>query len=170
MKIAIYYGSTSGSTERVAEMIRQYLGGKAYVDLFDVATLQNAHSMNQYDVLIWGSSTWDDGQLQYDWEDFAQRLDDTQLTGKTVAIFGLGDQLGYDQEFVDAIKILHDKAEAMGARIVGYWPDQGYDYKASRAAVKGVFLGLAIDEDNQSELTEERVAQWTRQLREELAI
>ncbi len=170
MKIAIYYGSTTGNTERVAKQIQNELAGKGNVDLYDVADLNDAQAMLDYDLLLWGASTWDDGQLQYDWEDFVERMGEIDLTNKTVAIFGLGDQHGYAEEFVDAIKILHDKAEALGANLTGYWPDDGYDYKASQAVTAGRFYGLAIDEDNQPHLTSQRVTQWCQQLRQEFCV
>ncbi|MCG5525397.1 flavodoxin [Ectothiorhodospira haloalkaliphila] len=164
MRVAIYFGTTSGSTLHVAEMIRDALQPMS-VDLLDVATLDDAHSMTDYDLLIWGAPTWGYGDLQDDWEDFIDHLDDVDLSGLPVALFGLGDQYGYGEVFVDAMRILHDKAQARGARILGYWPiDEHYDFEHSLAVIDDHFCGLALDEDNQSEFTDARVATWCRQL------
>ena len=51
--------------------------------------------MTQYDVLILGIPTWDFGEIQEDWEAVWQQLDTLDLQGKIVALYGMGDQLGY---------------------------------------------------------------------------
>lgn len=168
MNIGIFYGSTGGSTEAVARLIRKHLGGKEAAALIDVASLADAQSMLDYDLLLWGCPTYGDGELQDDWDLLEARLDDIDLRGKVVAIFGLGDQEGYAYEFVDAIGILHERALERGADTIGHWPDEGYDFEASRAAIEdSLFCGLAIDEDNQGELTEDRVLRWCAQILEE---
>ncbi|MBK1674794.1 flavodoxin [Ectothiorhodospira shaposhnikovii] len=165
MTTAIYYGTTSGSTEKVAHLIRETLQERGQVDLFDIGTLEDARSMTRYDLLIWGAPTWGYGDLQDDWESFMTHLDDIDLSGRAVAIFGLGDQYTYGEVFVDAMRILHDKAIERGARIIGHWHDDQYDFEQSAALLQdGLFCGLAVDEDNQSDLTGIRVQRWCHQL------
>ena len=53
---------------------------------------------------------------------------------------------------------------ANGANLVGLWENQGYEHTASKAIRDGYFLGLALDEDNQAELTDERVSAWVEQV------
>lgn len=168
MKMAIYYGSSNGNTESVAKAIRKRLGGKERVAMFDVANLSSAEAMQEYDILLWGCPTWGEGDLQDDWEDFYSCLDGIDLSGKSVALFGLGDQDGYGHEFVNALKILYDKATAQGANMIGFWPDEGYEYDSSEAVIDGKFVGLVIDEDNQSDLTEERIEKWCHRLELEM--
>ena len=81
------------------------------------------------------------------------------------AIFGLGDQKKYPDEFVDAIGIIHDALVAAGARVVGRWPIDGYEFAASQAVDGDDFLGLALDQINQPVLTEQRIDSWLAQIR-----
>lgn len=166
MKIALIYGSTTGNTEDVAELIQQQLSDLE-VDLFDVAD-GSLEMLSDYDQLIMGIPTWDYGEIQAEWEDVWDELDELDMSGKKVALYGLGDQVGYGDWFVDAMGLLHDKLQARGAQMIGYWPVAGYEFVASKAlsADKQQFVGLAVDEDSQNELTEQRVQQWCTQLRD----
>ena len=51
--------------------------------------------------------------------------------------------------------------------MVGAIPTTGYSFKGSMAVVKGKLVGLAIDEDFESELTPGRVKKWVEQLKKE---
>lgn len=62
-------------------------------------------------MLILGIPTWDFGEIQEDWEAVWDQLDDLNLEGKIVALYGLGDQLGYGEWFLDALGMLHDKLD-----------------------------------------------------------
>ena len=98
-----------------------------------------------------------------------EELDPMDFKGKTVAYFGTGDQLGYSDNFMDAAGILEAKISARGGKTIGYWSTDGYDYTESKAVRNGKFVGLAIDEDNQSDLTDERVKAWVAQIKQEFA-
>ena len=80
---------------------------------------------------------------------------------------GLGDADGYPDTFLDAMGIIHDRIKDKGATFVGAWPTDGYNFEASKGVVDGKFLGLAIDEDNQKDLTDKRVADWVALLKPE---
>ncbi|KKD01692.1 flavodoxin FldB [Photobacterium halotolerans] len=164
MKIGLFYGSTTCYTEMAAEKIRDCIGG----ELVELHNIKEAalSKMNQYDLLILGISTWDFGELQEDWEAVWNQLDGLTLTGKTVALFGLGDQEGYTEWYLDAMGMLHDHLLPTGAQFVGYWPNQGYNFEASKALTedKSFFVGLALDEDSQYELSDERIQQWCEQV------
>ncbi|GAB6261489.1 flavodoxin FldB [Photobacterium sp. CCB-ST2H9] len=164
MKIGLFYGSTTCYTEMTAEKIRDCIGE----DLVDLHNIKDANlsDMNQYDLLILGISTWDFGELQEDWEAVWEQLDGLTLTGKTIALFGLGDQEGYTEWYLDAMGMLHDKLLPTGAQFVGYWPNQGYNFEASKALTedKSLFVGLALDEDSQYEFSDERIEQWCEQV------
>lgn len=165
MNIGIFYGSTTGATKRIAHQIGEQLAQQGTLSLFDVAQLTNPQLMHQFDLLLWGSPTWGNGDLQDDWDFILPRLDALDLCGKCVAIFGLGDQEGYGDKFVDAMGILHEHAIALGAEVIGYWPNTDYHYEASRAELQnGLFCGLALDEDNQGHLTDDRIARWCEQV------
>jgi flavodoxin I len=166
MRIGIFYGSTNGNTERAAELIKTQLSSLGEVDLHSVAGI-DPKRMGDYDVVILGTSTWGAGQLQEDW-DGRESFSGIDLSGKCVAIFGLGDQMGFGDTFVDAIGILADSAEKAGAILIGKWPTEGYEFASSFAVRDARFVGLALDEDNQPTLTAERIQTWTEQLKAEL--
>ncbi len=169
--IGLFYGSTDGNTEAVAREIQACFARKGYdlVELVDVAEYYLA-DMLEYDHLILGIPTWNVGQLQRDWEVSFEELDRLDLTGKRVAIFGLGDQVGYPDTFVDAMCFLAEKVEERGAILVGTWPTEGYHFRRSWAVREGRFVGLVLDEVNQPELTPGRVAQWVEQLLQEFQL
>ena len=166
-KIGLFYGTQTGKTEIIAEMIRDEFGDNA-VELHDMAQV-DVSDFDGYTKLIIASPTWNIGELQSDWDGFFPELDSMDFKGKTVAYFGTGDQIGYADNFMDAIGILEEKISALGAKTIGYCSVDGYDFSDSKAVKNGKFVGLAIDEDNQSELTEERVRAWVAQVKREFA-
>jgi len=137
--------------------------------LFNIADT-DVSEMQNYDFIIVGIPTWDYGELQEDWEECWEQLSDLDLTGKTVAIWGQGDQEGYGQWFQDAVGYLHDQLKSRGAKMVGYWPIEGYEFEASEALddSETQFLGLALDDENQFDLSEERIDTWLKQIFSEL--
>lgn len=162
--IALFYGSSTCYTEMASEKIRDQLGAEK-VDLFNVAN-DPLVTAQFYDCLIFGIPTWDYGELQEDWEEVWPDIDELDLAGKKVALFGLGDQVGYPEWFLDAMGYLHDKLMERGATIVGHWPNEGYEFEESKAltADQSAFVGLALDEENEFDQTEERVRLWCEQV------
>lgn len=172
-KIGIFFGTDTGRTRLVAKQIAKKLGDTADAPV-NIGRTTLADFL-AYDHLIVGSPTLGDGMLpgescglsQPSWEEFVPQLAAADLTGKTIAIFGLGDQKKYAHEFVDAIGILHDAFVARGARVVGRWPTAGYDFEASLAVDGDEFLGLALDQHHQPVLTEARIDAWLAQIKTE---
>nr|WP_277608388.1 flavodoxin FldB [Microbulbifer elongatus] len=168
VKIGIYFDSTSGNTEVAARQVQEFFGD----DLAELNTISEAgfSDLETCDLVIFGIPTWDYGHLQSDWEELWSELEETNLSGTTVALFGLGDQYGYPEWYLDAMGILHDLCVEKGANIVGRWPNQGYEFEASKALTEdgSHFVGLALDEDCQPEKTEQRITQWCSALLEEL--
>jgi len=165
MTIAIFYGSTNGNTARVARLIQASFAAQGITDVatFDIADYYLSE-MLEFPQLILGVPTWNVGQLQQDWEAVFDEIDELDLRGKQVAFFGLGDQRGYPDTFVDALFFVASKIEERGATRIGNWPTAGYTFRQSWAVVDEQFLGLVLDEDNQPELTATRVAHWVTQL------
>lgn len=169
--IGLFYGSTNGNTAAVAQLIQQEFATQAQieVELFDIADFY-LEEMLDFDYLILGIPTWNIGQLQRDWEVILDEFDEIALEGKQAALFGLGDQIGYPDTFGDAVFFLADKLTTQGAKLVGAWPTAGYEFESSWAIQDGHFVGLMIDEDNQSDLSEERVRAWVMQLLAEFGL
>ncbi|ACB52379.1 flavodoxin [Crocosphaera subtropica ATCC 51142] len=164
--IGLFYGTETGKTETTAEMIQSELGGDKVVELMDIADCE-ATDLEKYDYLIIGCPTWNVGELQSDWESIYDDLDTIDFKGKQVAYFGTGDQIGYSDNFQDAMGMLEEKISQLGGKTVGHWSVDGYDFDDSKAVKNGKFVGLALDEDNQSDLTEERIKTWVAQLKQE---
>ncbi|MBX7125755.1 MAG: flavodoxin [Cyclobacteriaceae bacterium] len=165
-KIGIFFGSTEGNTERVVGQVQEALGGEPDVVLHNVNSA-SADDMQPYENLILACPTWEIGQLQEDWDGFVDELESVDWSGKKVTFLGLGDADGYPDTFLDAMGIIYDKIKDKGATFVGAWPTDGYNFEASKGVVNGKFLGLGIDEDNQKDLTADRVAKWAAQLKGE---
>lgn len=167
--VGIFFGSDTGNTENVAKQIQQILGSDK-ADIFDIAKTTK-ETIEQYNYLFLGIPTWYYGESQADWEDFFPNLKQMNFNGKTVAIFGCGDQEDYAEYFCDAMGSLRDIIEPNGAKIVGHWSTEGYSFEASKSLVDDThFVGLAIDEDRQPELTEERINNWVNQVKTEMNI
>ena len=169
-KVGLFYGTQTSNTQTAAEMIQKEFGGSDVVELFDISRTEAGDFAN-YDCVIIGCPTWNVGQIQDDWESFYDNeLDSIDFSGKKVAYFGEGDQIGYADSFQDAMGMLEEKIAELGGETVGYWATEGYDYSESKAVRDGKFVGLALDEDNQSELTEERIKTWVAQLKQEFGM
>ncbi|WP_035984738.1 flavodoxin FldA [Leptolyngbya sp. KIOST-1] len=168
-KVGLFYGSTTGKTADVAERIQAALGGDSVVDLFDIADKEVA-DLAEYDYLIIGCPTWNIGDVQDDWDALIDELDQVNFTGKTVAYFGTGDQIGYADNFQDAMGILEEKITSLGGKTIGYWPTDGYEHTESRAVRNGKFCGLALDEDNESDKTDDRIQAWCGQIKGAMGI
>lgn len=163
---AIFYGSTSGNCEGIAAKIASALGTDS-VNVFSASEL-DASKLAQYDNFILGSSTWGSGDLQDEWYGAVDIIKSSNLAGKTVAIFGCGDSCGFSTTFCDAMSELYDAAKSAGANIVGAVSTDGYTFDESRSIVDGKFVGLALDEDNESDKTDTRIAEWVAEISPEL--
>lgn len=169
MKIGLFYGSTTCYTEMVAEKIQALIGSEL-VDLHNIKQ-QPLSLMVQYDILILGLSTWDFGEIQEDWEAHWPEISSVDLSGKIVAIYGMGDQIGYAEWFQDAVGMLHEAIAPQLPKRIGFWPNSGYEFIASKAlnADGSLFYGLALDDENQYEQTDERLNLWINQILSEIA-
>lgn len=154
-KTIVVYGSTTGTCESIA----QTLGEKLGADVINVSDL-TADELSSADNLVLGTSTWGAGELQDDWYDGVSLVKAADLSGKKVALFGCGDSASYSDTFCGGMKEIYDAAVAAGATVVGAVSTDGYTFDDSDAAVDGQFVGLALDDINESDKTEERIDAW----------
>lgn len=168
MKIGLFYGSSTCYTEIAAENIQAFIGADI-VDLFNIKSTPIS-KVKDYDILILGISTWDYGELQEDWGALWQDLELLNVKNKIIAIYGLGDQVGYGEWFIDAVGLLHNQLLPQQPQFIGYWPVDGYQFTESKALLpdKSHFMGLALDEDSQYEQSEQRIESWCLQILEEI--
>lgn len=158
MKTAIFFGSTTGTTEMVAGKVGELLGA-------EVLSATDIDKVEDYDFVIFATSTWGMGDLQDDWFDALDKLKTKNLSGKKVGLIGVGDQAGFGDTFVDGIGTIYEEIKDMGINLVGKTSTEGYSYGSSRAVVDDEFVGLIIDENNQSELTDERIKAWVEMVK-----
>lgn len=168
-RIGIFFGSTTGKTRKVAKLIKKRFDDETMAEPKNI-NKTSADELAAYDFLIFGTPTMGEGQLpglsadceEESWEEALLRLSDVDFSGKTVAIYGLGDQETYPNEFVDGIMELHDFVSERGGTLVGAWPTDGYTFNTSQSVVDDQFVGLALDLDNQSNLTDARLDAWLK--------
>lgn len=159
--IAIVYGSNSGNTENAANIIKNKLGDKA--ELINVSGIK-AEDIAGYKNIIFGASTWGVGDLQDDWEDSLSTIENMDLSGKNIALFGLGDAISFSSSFVDGIGTIYNAIKDKGCNIFGKCDASDYSYDDSTAIEGDKFVGLPLDEDNESDLTEQRIEDWLDEL------
>lgn len=160
----IIYGSTTGNTSTAAETLAGKLSGAVVKDVSSAS----ADDLAKFDNIILGTSTWGDGELQDDWYGFVGTLKSANLAGKTVALFGVGDQFSYSDTYVNGMGELYNAAKNTGANIVGATSTDGYSFNESAAVVDGKFVGLALDYDNQADLSEDRISAWVSSIASQL--
>lgn len=168
-KVALIFGSDTGMTENISEIIADKLDidDIAFIDVYTISI----SDFSNYNILIFGIPTWYDGELQTDWDNFFPDFKKINFSEKKVAFFSLGDQYGYPDNFVDGLGILAEVVLRNGGDLGGYWPNTGYDFNKSLGiAPNGMFYGLVLDEDNQSDESNERIDQWILKLKKEFEL
>ncbi len=172
-KVLILYWGKGGNVERAAKKVYEMFSpGQA--DIFDVVSF-DVSKITDYDLIILGGSTvgaelWADVKDDNEWNRFFREVENVDLSGKYVAFFGLGDQVLYPDHYVDALGVFKDEMVKAGVKHIGEWPTEGYRFTDSDGAEGDRFFGLALDEDRQPELTDERVKKWTDILKKEVGL
>lgn len=176
-KIGLFFGSNTGNTRKIAKLIKKRFDDELMAKPLNVNRVE-IDEFASYEYLILGTPTLGEGELpglssdceNESWEEFLPKIEDVDFTGKTVAIYGLGDQVGYPDEFVDAMIEIYDFVKERGATVVGAWSTEGYEFEHSESIVDDKFVGLVLDQDNQSSMSEERLATWLNQIAPEFGL
>ncbi len=164
-KVSLIYSFNSNKTAKVADKIKEAFGND--IEPINAETLVEDEFLKNR-IAIMGVPTWFDGELPNYWDEFGPILEDLDLKDRTYALFGLGDQKGYPDNFIDAVGLMTKILEKRGARIIGFTSTEGYHFNKSRALRDGKFSGLAIDFENQATQNSQRVKNWVEQLKKEL--
>jgi len=163
-KTAIIYSFNTKKTGKIASQIRETFNDPS-IEMVNAEDISDKLFLS-FDQIIMGVPTWFDGELPNYWDEFVPALEDMDLTGKKIALFGLGDQKGYSENFLDGVGIMAGILEAQGATLVGFTSTEGYEFEGSRAQRNDQFMGLAIDYENQGSMNKKRVAAWVDQLKQ----
>ena len=173
-KIGVFFGTSTGSTEEAADLIVAVLGEDIAEGPIEIDSIQGsvAAEFSKHDALICGTPTWNTGadteRSGTGWDEiYYGEMQDINLQGKKVAVFGLGDSVSYCENYSDATGELHDVLQNLGATMMGYTSQEGYEHEDSKAIRGDKFCGLLLDAVNQEDLTPERVKNWVAQLKEE---
>jgi flavodoxin I len=176
-RIGLFFASSTGNTRRIAKFIKKRYNDETMADALNV-NKASPELIASFSHLIFGTSTLGGGQLPGlstdcmggGWEEFLPKLKDVDFTGKTVALFGLGDQDKYPDEFVDAMGEIYQFVVARGAIVVGAWPADDYNFIQSKALVEDQFIGLVLDQENQKNLTDARLDTWLKLIAPEFGL
>ena len=165
-KIVIFYGSSVGNTRFVAEKLGKIIPNSKVVCVKDATKEMVLESQH----MIIGTSTWGIGSFQDDFYNFANVLASLDLSNHKAALFGLGDQFNYPDSFCDGMGKLYDILQKQGCTLVGEWPSDDYTFSESQALRDGQLVGLALDEDNEPDLTTYRIKKWSTQVLSQMGI
>lgn len=167
-KIGLFFGPLKGSVNRVADKVKTAFG-EENVDLISVNDAEIS-DLEKYDKIIFGISTvgketWNSDYSNTDWSKFLPSISQVDFSGKTIAIFGLGDHITYASHFVNSMGLLAQKLVKNNAVLTGKVDPAAYEFEESEAIIDGYFVGLPIDEDFEPELTDERISKWVETIK-----
>ena len=163
-KTVIIYGTSPGTCEDLAGRIGAKLGVDNIINVTDMDDSVIADNDN----LILGTSTWGAGEMQDDWYDGIKVIENADLSGKTVALFGCGDAESYPDTFVGGMAEIYNAVKKAGANVIGAVATDGYTFDESESVVDDKFVGLALDEVNEDGKTDERIDAWVAEIKPNL--
>jgi flavodoxin I len=162
---SIIYSFHTRKSKKVAEKVIDAWGDST-IEAVNAEELSK-EVLEKYDNFILSAPTWFDGELPNYWDEFVPDLEEMDLKGKKFAVFGLGDQKEYPENFCDAIGILVEIIENCGGKVIGHVPVDGYTFESSKAQRGEEFVGLPLDQENQARLSSDRVKNWVEKLKKE---
>ncbi len=147
MKIAVAYASMTGNTECIADEIKRYLDEKNLEhSTFHIPSDDFfAFDLVDYDVIFFGSYTYGDGDLPFELMDLYDEVEDEDLSGKSIGLFGSCDS--FYPLYGVALDQFKERFESVGATVVGELvkvdldPDEE-DFKRIRVMVDEVLSTL----------------------------
>ena len=161
----IVYASATGHTENIAERLHQLIPKS---ELKDLDYIDHTKELAESKALICCIPTWNTGADEQrsgtSWDQHIDNIPATDFSGKIVAIVGLGDSAAFSKYFCDAMEELYTAFHKAGAKMIGHVETDGYIFDSSKSVINGKFCGLPIDEDNESEKTEDRLVEWSAQI------
>ncbi len=117
-KAILVYGSMTGNTEILSKSVEEGLKSSNVEVVVKNVEHAGVEELKDYDVIIFGCSTWGEGELQDDFIAFEEEMGKISLNGKKAAVFGPGDIEIYPDTFCEAVNILEKRLRNCGAEIV----------------------------------------------------
>lgn len=155
-KIGLFYGTTGGRTTGIVDEFDFNLRDE--VEIFDVAN--GVEKIKEFENLILVTPSYGFGELEAHWEAAIEDFKQIDLNGKTLALVGLGSQTTFGESFVGALEVLYKIIVKNGGKIIGLTSTEGYSFEECEAIVEGKFMGLVLDEENQDDMTPDRIYDW----------
>lgn len=162
-KIGLFYGTTGGRTTGVVDEFDFNLRDE--VEIFDVSN--GIEKIKEFENLILVTPSYGFGELEAHWEAVIKDFKQIDLSGKTLALVGLGSQTTFGESFVGALEILYKIIIKNGGKIIGLTSTDGYHFEECEAIVEGKFMGLVLDEENQDDMTPDRIYDWLEIIKKE---
>jgi len=163
-KTALLYSPKGGSVDQVAVKLGEVIGTNK-VDLLPVSDV-NKDELKKYTQIIFVGSTvgadhWSNETIEDEWLAFFRNAEDISFEDKKTAIVGLGNSVLYPEHFANGMAHLYKSITEKKAKVFGFVDSKGYSFTDSEALNDdGLFCGLPIDEDNEEDLTTERLEKW----------
>lgn len=171
-QLGLIMSTMTGHTAEYADLVKEKMGD-AVSEPVDVGDIE-VSSIADYDGFVVGAPTWhtgaDVGRSGTSWDEILDEIAGMDLAGKPCAVFGVGDAVGYSENFCDAIEELHDTFSKAGCNMVGYVPADDFEFDDSKSVRDGKFLGLPLDYDNDDDKAEDLVVNWVQQLNAEMKL
>ena len=163
-KTALIYSPEGGNVNRVTNKLGEMIGNEK-VDIIPVKEVEKGDIYKYNKIILVGSTVgadhWDNEIIVDEWNEFFTKIKEISFEERKVAIVGLGNSVLYPEHFADGMAVLYERIKEKNAQILGKVDAKDYDFTDSEAVNDdGYFCGLAIDEDNEAELTTERLEKW----------
>jgi flavodoxin I len=163
-KTAVFYSPVGGNVNNVANKLGEMIGNDK-VDIIPVKEVESEDLDKYQQIILVGSTVgtdhWKNEIIVDEWPEFFRKSKETGYENKKVAIVGLGNCVLYPEHFADGMAVLYEEIKKQNGEVLGKVNTEGYDFTDSESLDEdGYFCGLALDEDNEAELTEERLEKW----------
>ena len=163
-KTALFFSPEGGNVNYVANKLGEMIGTDK-VEIIPVKEVKEGDLSNYDKIILLGSTVgtdhWNNETIVDEWPEFFTKIKEISFEKKKVAIVGLGNSFLYPSHFVDGMADLYERLTKQNAKVLGKVDAKGYDFTDSEALNDdGLFCGLHIDEDNEEELTAERLENW----------
>ncbi|SJZ75336.1 flavodoxin I [Cetobacterium ceti] len=163
-KIGVFYGTTGGRTEAVVKKLQNFFPNNE-CEFFDVA--KGISEIKNFNNIILATPSYGAGEVQDDWAGNLSDLESLDLSDKTFALIGVGDQYSFGAFYVGGLRELYNILENKEAHVVGFTENSGYEFDDSPAIKDNKFVGLVIDDSFTCDEVLKRMSAWVQEIKKE---